>query len=639
VIKISTFFPGGCPHGAGKALASVFFAFLLILPTTAEIQNFQAAARIAIQENGRIQPLDTFARNLLLQFSGKSTFEKKSAVQWLCSLLFSPESTRNDKFFQVKDMQTIQAMGLSNLPPAKRFSYKELEKGLEKLRELAVNVSKVPHKTRTPLQNELLGLFHNVNLYINLASAFQFTLPVDEFSIRDSALATILGLAPAPAKHSYYDMLNTAGRLHGFLTGLQSKAPEALTGLEKEVMALTRRMFQWSNYYKNMPVHLLPPVHNREAGWLSPWDVIHNQAEKNALAPEIRQLAILVKAYLNDNQENFDRAAAIFSSLVEKHLQDESSLDRIGLELTYNRADFFYWSEIIYGLGMLFLLVFLVLRLRALYWMGIIITSAGILPHSAGIILRMIITGRPPVTNLYETFVFTALMAVILGLVTERLQQRVTGALTAAFSGLTLLLISGKYAMEGDTMGMLVAVLDSNFWLTVHVITVTMGYAGCCAAGVAGHFYILQSLFRPNKEKQTSLYKSLYGILAFGAVFTFIGTITGGIWADQSWGRFWGWDPKENGALLIVLWTAILFHAKLAGLISELGMAVGSILTIICVMFAWFGVNLLGVGLHSYGFSSGVFMNLVVFISVELGFIVVSTTWILGRKRGQRLAA
>jgi ABC-type transport system involved in cytochrome c biogenesis permease subunit len=194
-------------------------------------------------------------------------------------------------------------------------------------------------------------------------------------------------------------------------------------------------------------------------------------------------------------------------------------------------------------------------------------------------------------------------------------------------------MIADKYALEGDTMGMLVAVLDSNFWLAVHVTTITMGYAGCCAAGVAGHVYILQMLFNTGREKLRSTYKSLYGLLAFGLIFVFIGTITGGIWADQSWGRFWGWDPKENGALMVVLWCALLFHARLGGIIKELGMAAGSVISIIMVMLAWFGVNLLGVGLHSYGFSSGAFMKLFIYILIETAFLIGSIFWVLNKER------
>ena len=107
----------------------------------------------------------------------------------------------------------------------------------------------------------------------------------------------------------------------------------------------------------------------------------------------------------------------------------------------------------------------------------------------------------------------------------------------------------------------------------------------------------------------------------------------GGIWADQSWGRFWGWDPKENGALLIVLWCAILFHARMGKLIGPFGLAAGSALLIIVVMMAWFGINLLGVGLHSYGFIDGVGLGLLFYSAAEIAFVAAIGSWYRRQQR------
>jgi ABC-type transport system involved in cytochrome c biogenesis permease subunit len=160
-----------------------------------------------------------------------------------------------------------------------------------------------------------------------------------------------------------------------------------------------------------------------------------------------------------------------------------------------------------------------------------------------------------------------------------------------------------------------------------------MGYAGCCLAGLIGHFYLLQAIIQPRQEARLrSLYNALYAVLGFGLTFSFLGTMLGGVWADQSWGRFWGWDPKENGALLIVLWCAILFHARIARMIGNIGMAAGSILGIIVVLFAWLGVNLLGVGLHSYGFTSGVATGLFAYSVGQVVFLAVVVPWARRRR-------
>jgi ABC-type transport system involved in cytochrome c biogenesis permease subunit len=227
-------------------------------------------------------------------------------------------------------------------------------------------------------------------------------------------------------------------------------------------------------------------------------------------------------------------------------------------------------------------------------------------PHSYGIIARMLIMGRPPVTNLYATFIFVAWVCCVLGLAVEYFQRNRLGLLVSSASGLALLMTSARFASDGDTMGVMVAVLDSNFWLATHVVCISIGYAGTCVAGLLGAIYLIQAITRiPADPVLRETQAAVYGALGFGIIFSFLGTMLGGVWADQSWGRFWGWDPKENGALVIVLWSAIVFHAKLARLIGPVGFAAGCTLGIIGVLAAWLGVNLLNVGLHSYGFTSG----------------------------------
>ena len=149
---------------------------------------------------------------------------------------------------------------------------------------------------------------------------------------------------------------------------------------------------------------------------------------------------------------------------------------------------------------------------------------------------------------------------------------------------------------------------------------VTLGYSSVALAGFLGIIYILRGLFTTsfNETTASSLSRMMYGITCFATLFSFVGTILGGIWADQSWGRFWGWDPKENGALLIVLWNAIILHARWGGFIRERGLAVMSVFGNIVVSLSWFGVNMLGVGLHSYGFMDQAFGTLMTFIAIQL---------------------
>jgi len=181
------------------------------------------------------------------------------------------------------------------------------------------------------------------------------------------------------------------------------------------------------------------------------------------------------------------------------------------------------------------------------------------------------------------------------------------GTACAGMVGFITLIIAHHLAANGDTLEMLQAVLDTNIWLATHVVVITMGYCAMFLAGMLAIIYVIRGRFSRNFDKATAagLQRMVYGVICFATLFSFVGTVLGGIWADQSWGRFWGWDPKENGALMIVLWTLAILHARMGGIIKEWGLHIASLFTACIVAFSWWHVNFLGVGLHNYGFTAG----------------------------------
>jgi ABC-type transport system involved in cytochrome c biogenesis permease subunit len=200
----------------------------------------------------------------------------------------------------------------------------------------------------------------------------------------------------------------------------------------------------------------------------------------------------------------------------------------------------------------------------------------------------------------------------------------VVGTTTGALS----LMIAHFLSLDGDTLGMLQAVLDTNFWLATHVVCITLGYTASFVAGFMGIAYIVLGVFTPllARGNATALNKMIYGVICFAMFLSFTGTVLGGIWADQSWGRFWGWDPKENGALLIVIWNAPMLHARWGGMVKQRGLAQLAVLGNAVTAWSWFGTNLLGVGLHAYGFMQGamhwlIFACLVMVAICCVGFI------------------
>jgi len=260
--------------------------------------------------------------------------------------------------------------------------------------------------------------------------------------------------------------------------------------------------------------------------------------------------------------------------------------------------------------------------------------------HTLGLIFRMVLEGRPPVTNLYSSAVFVGWGAVLLGWVLERIYRNGIGSCVAALVGFSTLIIADHLAKSGDTMEMMRAVLDTNFWLATHVVIITIGYAATFLAGFLAIVYVLRGVFTSSLEGEVAknLARMVYGIICFATLFSFVGTVLGGIWADQSWGRFWGWDSKENGALMIVVWNAIILHCRWGGFIKDRGLIVLALFGNVVTAWSWFGVNMLGIGLHSYGFMDEAFGTLKWFALLQVLFMIAATQPLRNWLSGEHLA-
>jgi len=299
--------------------------------------------------------------------------------------------------------------------------------------------------------------------------------------------------------------------------------------------------------------------------------------------------------------------------------------DKLEFERFYNHmAPSFYSSW-------LYLVAFVLAALAWLGWSGPLNRSAfwlicfTLVVHTFALVARMYISGRPPVTNLYSSAVFIGWGCVIAGIIIESVFRIGIGNVLASITGFASLMIgyllhtyvSGH---QDDTMEVLQAVLDTQFWLATHVTCITLGYSTTFLAGLLGIIYILRGVCTPSLTPAVGkeLNRMIYGTVCFSIFFSLVGTVLGGLWADDSWGRFWGWDPKENGALIIVIWNALVLHARWGGMIKERGLATLAVVGNIVTAWSWFGVNELGVGLHSYGFTEGVLLILGIFFASQL---------------------
>ncbi len=237
------------------------------------------------------------------------------------------------------------------------------------------------------------------------------------------------------------------------------------------------------------------------------------------------------------------------------------------------------------------------------------LAGAGFLVHVLGFGMRMYLMGRAPVTNMYETVIWVAFGAMMFASVLEMIYRvRFYLLMGSIVSTMALVIADMAPAVLDPTLQPLEPVLRSNYWLTIHVMTITISYSAFFLAfgiGLFGLGYVIRGEDR-YAEQVRALVMGSYRAIQVGVSFLAPGIILGGVWADYSWGRFWGWDPKETWALIVLLGYVALLHARLVGWVKHFGMLASAVLGFLLVIMAWYGVNfVLGAGLHSYGFGAG----------------------------------
>ncbi len=596
-------------------------------------------SEIPVLFNGRVMPLDSFARLHLLQFSGRKSFSGESAMAWMGRLLFEPESTENDAVFLINHPELLDAMDVERSqviegkrkPSTRRFSYVHLEAGIPQLMELAQRAQQMQSEDSEALkgkeflvEREALRVYLNIITYRALGQVFAYSRELPGLVIDNPEVREALQLEDGNNTFTYLDLKSRVGGLTPLMEQAHKQGgPETWNETQQDAMTLAQLMYSFHLTLSELPLTLLPEAPHGESIWIAPMDALHSRDGDKALIRAGERAGLLAQAWLADDWSGVSEEAKAITEFSRSRMNHVRETNLTGKEASYNRANYFGRAKIFYILA--FFLSFGALlsggsKLRWAAWIPLLIALGF---HATGIGWRIFLTARPPVTNLYGTFLFVGLICMLLAILVESFQKNALGQFAGSFVALTFLFIADRFAAEGDTMHKVVAVLASNFWLSTHVLAVTTGYAGVWIAGVFGHIWLILKLLGKDKATLEKVRLPLEGLLGFGLTFAFLGTMLGGVWADQSWGRFWGWDPKENGALLIVLWTAVIYHARVAGMIREIGLAVGSIIGCIMVMVAWLGVNLLGVGLHSYGFTTAMARGFYGYIIAELVFIVV----------------
>ncbi len=540
--------------------------------------DFKQWGLLAIQDGGRRKPVDTFARETLIKITGRSSYTDTRGRNWqandfILSASIDTHNWKDEPMVLVSLGQLKEKLGLD--PTQRRFSFAQL--------------------AALPELNRLAGEAHALR-----------------------------------------------------------KAEKPLDRLQSEVMSVSERLALFAHVMDGSVFLLVPAPEKTTDPWLVPPDFGRYYNETQFAAAQT-QLQTLGTAYRDGDAFKFSRAAnELRDELRKLSPKIYPAESQLRLEYFYNHWDGFYRAALCYGFALLLLAIAHMLSRRwigrsagdserfgpplktssdgaldppargILQTIGIILAVAGLLFHASGIAMRCLIAGRPPVTNMYESIIWVSFAVSFFGMIFFA-RYRTPVYLLAALpvSLVALLLVHQMPIAMPSSIDPLVPVLRDNFWLTIHVLTITLSYAAFALAMGFGHILLFRYARNPvSARADQSMHFWLYRVLQLGVILLAAGTILGGVWANYSWGRFWGWDPKETWALIALLCYILSLHGRLAGWWTQFGLVVASVVCFLAVLMAWYGVNfVLGKGLHSYGFGIGGETYVASFVIADLLFV------------------
>ena len=650
--------------------------------STADLKAF---GRLPVVYQGRVKPFDTLARNSLRVISDKDSYldedgKRQPAIRWLLDEITDSPQAGTHQVFRIENLDVQRELDLDRRKGL-RYSFEEIAPRLQKFSKQVELARKTPPEKLSVFQKKVQQLHNRVQAYLSLRKAHMLmpellqeekpTIDIVDAVMRlreltdersqlplavpspekeweplalasardwcrqwsksnadDSATAIASSLAQGIVASNDPQIEETVhNRVIATVANILQSTPDGRGKSERELLALAEE--RWKTLPAAMKTQLATPTRRELEQGLAQQlasvlvSIIGDDGLKQPPSKSYVGLANIFQAWKTDEMGTFNSEVTRLNRLNQQQPPKDFSASRVNFEHHFNHLSPFFLS------GALYVLIFLLVCASWLGWTVPLNRTASwlmvatFLLHTYGLVARMYISERPPVTNLYSSAIFIGWGGVIAGIIIERVYRMGIGNVIGASAGFATMTIAHILAADGDTFSVLVAVLDTQFWLATHVVCITQGYTSTYVAGLLGVLFILRGVLTPSLSPKVSheLSRAIYGAVCSAMFFSFFGTVLGGLWADDSWGRFWGWDPKENGALIIVLWNALVLHARWGGMIRERGLAALAVVGNIVVSWSWFGVNELGVGLHSYGFTEGVLMTLGLFCLSQLAII------------------
>jgi ABC-type transport system involved in cytochrome c biogenesis permease subunit len=610
-----------------------WLAMRAIPPTTSSDKiDWYRIGTLPVQHEGRMKPLAGVGAQLLKAMSnkpslsskghsyeeGKTTDETVTAAQWMMSVMAHEKWVMDAPLIRIDAQKVLDDLGLKR-HKSNRYSVKEISKGLDALEEKTQKILDKKRQDWTFDEQKFMDVQLKLSIFYNLWNAYE---PIDE----------PFGNIDSPERLSQAIAL-----LEPVVKSVESKSPPAAIP-PREVPDKVDPKLPPPRWHAYVPAF---------------YDVVVNFDSKKLDNPTsaFREMTRLIRQGSGKSRE-INQAVIAYEKMLDDRYGAFARLPKTRFEAWYEYFDPIWLSYVLYIIaGITALLSFTVARegfRQAAFWMCVLTLTL----HTIAIASRIYISERPPVVSLYSAAVFIGWAVVLACVVAELLFPISISLLIASIAGFLSLQVA--YGLDvGDSMPVLQAVLDTQFWLSTHVVSVSLGYSATFLAGFLGIF-IIGILFaqrwvqsHPKRESLASLvdvlYRICYGIVCFGIFFSFVGTVLGGLWGDDSWGRFWGWDPKENGALMIVLWNALLLHARWDKLVGPLGFAMLAVVGNIITAWSFFGTNILGVGLHAYGGDPEELItkarSMMYFMYSQLAFVVLGAiTYFLTRQNSDAIS-
>lgn len=665
-------------------LVIIFFTLLashIPLYSTTE----ENIASIPVLYKGRIRPLESCARLWLKEYYNAEEilpehtqfFKSRNALELLLTVHFLGTSyLENTPLFWIGNEKLKEVLSLNK--EKSRFSFKELkhsifmqkETNLKLIKRLVVDaLQKTGYVSSENRSNivELASLHPGLKIKIKKNQILLMTAPKDSlwgflhdgFVIDDDASSSMLkptdpnffteSLALL-SKLKQFNPMRTSPQLdlESRLRELKELKPTEIQHILESEFPLSTRLSESDSLLKTLPGYsgewfslksLKETTYDPKIQFFVPSGnfTVYN----TPLFQKIRESYLsLEKAFLQGNvSEQYQSSDLLAQQLFEGYKELESkpykiaegknllypTINQLHAELYYHRIPFKEILLILYTFS-IFSIILSFKYPKGNFLVIVPIITAFIL-HTALLAIRCYILNRPPVSNMEETIIYVPWISVLTGLLFYIFTKRKLILLSASLVGTLLWILRFSYAYS--SLDNVQAVLDSQYWLIVHVMLVVGSYGVFVFSATLSHIYLGLYCFYPNSTRILPVIsKCLLQTLYLGVAMLISGTLLGGVWAAESWGRFWDWDPKESWAFISICTYLLWIHAYRFKYVHEFGLAIGAIIGWLSISFTWYGVNyILGTGMHSYGFGSGGEKYYYGFLVAELAFLMFVSFW------------